>query len=351
MKVLVPCCGGSTRYGTTTPKWMLPSADGRPMLALAVERLGVAPSSMVVAILREHEDAFDATAGIRSALGAEVQVVVHERPTANQPETVARTLELAELREPFLVKDSDNQFVVDGLAEDVGAVCVDSLNHHDAINPRNKSYVQVDRNGLITNIREKSVISDLFSVGGYFFPDPDHYLACYRRLAEDGAADDRELYLSDVIGSMILEGVPFRAHQVKGYEDWGTIREWRQALERRRVCFVSLDGFLFERGSPHFRPTFAEVRPHRGAVDAVRALVEDGRGVVYLSVRPADLAGLTEAQIAAAGLPPAQVVYGCPPSRWTIVTAPDPTLPFVTSTALEADPDDPNLLEKIAGPE
>lgn len=348
MKVIVPCCGRSSRYGTTAPKWMLPAGDGRPMLALAVERLGVASSQLVVAVLREHEEAFHATAGIRSALGADVQVVVHDEPTANQPETVARTIELAHLDEPFLVKDSDNQFVVDGLEEDVGSVCVDSLNHHDAINPRNKSYVQVDRNGLITNIREKSVISDLFSVGGYSFADPDHYLACYRRLAEDGAADDRELYLSDVIGSMILEGVPFRAQQVKGYRDWGTIREWRHALERSRVCFVSLDGFLFERGSLHFRPTFAEARPNDHAVEAVRALVDDGTAVVYLSIRRPELAALTDAQVADAGLPPAQVVYGCPSSRWTIVTAPDPSLPFLTSAAFEADPGDPNLLEKLA---
>ena len=55
-------------------------------------------------------------------------------------------------------------------------MCVDSLNNFDSINPRNKSYLQIDHKGIVTNIREKVVISDLFNVGGYYFTSPERFL-------------------------------------------------------------------------------------------------------------------------------------------------------------------------------
>ncbi len=83
-------------------------------------------------------------------------------------------------------------------------------------------------------------------------------------------------------------------------------------------------------------------------MDAVTELARRGHSFIYLSIRPAALADLTERQLAAAGLPAARVVYGCPISPWVMLTAPDPTLPFQTSHALELGPDDPNLAGKLA---
>jgi hypothetical protein len=50
-----------------------------------------------------------------------------------------------------------------------------------------------------------------------------------------------------------------------------------------------------------------------------------------------------------AGLPQGPVIWNCPIAKWVLVTAPHPTLPFLTSQALEAQPDDMNLLETIDG--
>ena len=347
MKVIVPCGGRSSRYPNQPPKWSLPAHDGRPMLALAVAGLAVNPQNLIVTVLREHEEKFRVRQGLEAAFGWPVQVVVLDQPTRSQPETVARTLEAVGLAEPFLIKDSDNTFVVDSLEQDTNYVCVDSLNNYDQINPRNKSYLQVDHKGLVSNIREKVVISDLFSVGGYSFLDPKQYLDYYNRLSRHTAEWARELYISDVIGAMVLDGIPFRARQISGYQDWGTLTEWRRALLSRRTYFVVLDGFVFERGSAHFRPAFSDVLPNRAAVEALQEMKRRGHTVVFLSIRPPSYQEITEKQLADVGLGPAQVVYGCPISSWVMVTAPHATLPFQTAHALELAADDPNLVSKI----
>lgn len=317
------------------------------MLTLAVDGLKFARDDLIVAILREHEEKYAATSGLDAAFGAPIRCVVIDEPTKSQPETVARTLEALQLEEPFVIKDSDNTFVLDELACETNFVCVDSLNNHDAINPRNKSYVQVDHRGIVTNIREKVVISDLFSVGGYGFLHPEQYLEYYGRLTKKTAEWQRELYTSDIIGAMLLDGLPFRTRQVSGYQDWGTVHEWRRALLSRRTYFVSLDGFVFERGSVYFKPGFSDVKPHPCAVDAVKELRARGHSVVFLSIRPPALAELTERQLAAVGLPIGHVVYGCPIAAWTLVAAPHPTLPFVTCDAFEQSPNERNLAEKL----
>ena len=349
MKVIVPCCGRSSRYPNQPPKWMLPAHDGRPMIALAVSGLAARREDLIVTILREHEERFQVSKGLATAFGAPLAVAILDEPTRSQAETVARTLETTRLAEPFLVKDSDNVFTLDPLAADTNYVCVDSLNHFDAINPRNKSYLQVDHKDVVTNIREKVVISDLFSVGGYAFLSPEQFLEYYRRLTANAAEWNRELYISDVIGAMLLDGIPFRARRIAGYQDWGTVVEWRRALLARRAYFALIDGFLFERGSQHFAPRFADVRPNQNAVEAVQGLAKAGHTIIYLSIRPDDLADTTKQQLESAGLPAGQVVYGCPTAAFTLVTAAHPTLPFETSHALELSPDDPNLASKLAG--
>jgi len=347
MKVVVPCAGRSSRFPNMLPKWMLPDHDGNPMVYSAVSPLGADASDLIFTVLREHADKFDAPAGLRSVFGSSIQCVILDQPTRSQSETVAATVREANISEPFLVKDSDNAFSLPELSMSCSYVSVASLNDFSRINPRNKSYVQIDQEGMITNFREKKVISDLFSVGGYFFSDPQAFMSAYAELSTRASHELGELYLSEIIAYMILQGTVFKMQRAKGYQDWGTIHEWREHLERRRVFLVALDGFLFEHGSRYFQPQFADVKPHAAAVEAVRNLHAQGHVIKYLSMRPQALAEMTEKQLQENELPPGAVVYDCDVAQWVLLTAVNPSLPFRTSHALEVSVDDPYLMEKV----
>jgi hypothetical protein len=346
MKIIVPCCGQSSRYPNQPPKWMLPAADGVPMIRWAVSRLRYSPEDLVVTVLQEHDTKFGVVAGLRKVFPEGVTVVCLPERTRSQSETVAKTLQHLGTEGSFLVKDSDNCFEVEKIHQDFNYVCVDSLNNHEEINPRNKSYVSVDHTGLISNIREKRVISDQFNVGGYYFCSSQEFLRVYETIS--GTDSGREVYISDIIGWMIVHGVPFYAQPVKGYRDWGTIHEWRKFLQQRSAVFVSIDGFVFERGFEHFQPTFDQVKTHGKAAEALRGIVARGAVVIYLSVRPRALADLTYRQLREADLPEGQVVFDCPNARWSFVGAPHPVLPLSGFSGLEVDPLDPSLAEKIA---
>ncbi len=349
MKIIIPCGGRSSRYPNMPPKWMLPDHDGVPMVVRAIEGFDVDLDDVVITILKEHDDRFDARAGIARAFGREIHTVLLEQQTRSQSETVAETLRRTGINEPFLVKDSDNRFDLRPVDASYNYVSVASLNDFDHINPRNKSYAEVDHEDIIVSIREKRVISDLFSVGGYFFTHPSEFLSIFDELSAVPTLKANELYISEIIATMALRGEVFKVRRVTGYQDWGTVHEWRHTLEGRKLYFVSVDGFLFERGSAHFAPAFADAKPHEQAAETVRELVATGHSVIYCSIRPNALEGMTRDAIAALGLPAGQLLMECGVAQWNLVTSPDATLPFTTSRAIEVNADDPNLIEKLDG--
>lgn len=347
MRIIVPCAGRSSRFPDMAPKWMLPDYNGVPMVVRAVEGLDVSPDAFVFTLLREHVERFDAVEGLRRAFGRPVECVILEQQTASQSDTVAETIKRSGIDEPFLVKDSDNFFELTNVDESYNYITVSSLNDFDTINARNKSYVQIDQDGIVINIREKHVISDLFSVGGYFFKDPQEFLNTFDELARTESLKASELYISEIIAHMILNGSSFQAKRALRYQDWGTVHEWRQELERRRVFLVSVDGFLFERGSNHFSPHFHDVAPNPDAVQAVLKMKELQQAIIYLSIRPPELEELTRSQLREQGLPEAQIIFGCGVAQWALVTSSHSSLPFSTSRAFEIEPGTANIVDKL----
>ena len=317
------------------------------MICAAVGGLPIHLDDMIVTLLREHEIRFDATAGLAVAFGRRIETCILEEPTSSQSETIAKTLLATRLNEPFLVKDSDGSFATTKWNDETNFVCVSSLNRSELINPRNKSYVVVDDEGEITAIREKVVISDLFNVGGYFFRSPQQFLGYYEQLTRNPPNDSGELYLSNVIDAMLTDAVPFSTQLVDDYRDWGTLDDWRRDVGHGKSLFVSLDGFVFERGGPFFRPRFSEVKPYAAVVESLRSLSREGVRIIYLSVRSDEWKNLTEKQLADAGLPPGTILYGCPTTKWKFSGSAHATTPFRSVDSLEIEPEHPRLLETL----
>jgi len=326
---------------------MLPAYDGMPMIYWALSSLRYKKEDLILTVLSEHNEKFGVVNGLKEIFGNDICIVTLDQSTRSQAETVAKTLEIAGVNESFFVKDSDNGFELADLEQGDNYICVASLNDFDMINPRNKSYVQVDRRAQIINIREKVVISDLFSVGGYYFSSSDDFQRYYNKLLSDKTDWQTEIYISDVIGAMLLDGIPFRTQHISKYQDWGTITEWEKALLSRKTYFILLDGFLFERGSSLFSPRFQDVKANQNVVDAVRRLVLKGNKIIFISIRDKSYKELTEMQLSKLGLPFADIVFECPVSQYVMITSGHSTLPFQTSLAMEVSPDDTFSLEKI----
>lgn len=141
------------------------------------------------------------------------EVIILERPTTSQPETVFQTIRQANLSGTIFIKDADCSFHGEVLPQN--GVVIYPLEALPWVNPQNKSYVAVDDNFYVTNIIEKKIISHYFLAGGYCFEDAGIYCQYYQRFAEQ-----KGLYLSHIIYAMLLDKHLFRPVLASEYTDF-----------------------------------------------------------------------------------------------------------------------------------
>ena len=137
-----------------------------------------------------------------------------DEPTSSQSETVSIMIDKLNINGNIFINDSDGYFYVDDIQPDT--VCVYSLQDMEDVIAKNKSYVDIDNNGYIKTIVEKTVISELFCCGGYSFSDAQLFSATYKKLTD--IVSESEIYVSHVIQQQLLDGHNFKIIKVNKIE-------------------------------------------------------------------------------------------------------------------------------------
>lgn len=145
------------------------------------------------------------------------KVIILDEPTHNQAETVYQTIVKEKIEGAVFIKDSDGYFSSDFTISN--GIAIYPLDKLDMVNPKNKSYVEVDDQFYITNIIEKRIISRYFNAGGYLFEDANQFCDYYLRFkGQEG------IYMSHIVYTMLLDKIPFRPFEVNDFQDWGNQR-------------------------------------------------------------------------------------------------------------------------------
>jgi hypothetical protein len=262
--------------------------------------------------LQEHEDKYQFSAGFVNELNdlgvCEKSFLMYlNEPTSSQSETVNALIEGNDLEGFIFVKDSDNYYECD--ITEGNQVAYFDLNSEDNINARNKSYIQLDVNGIVTNIVEKNVISSTFSCGGYGFADAKEFSAAFNKLKDMQG----ECYISHIIYDMMLSGSKFSGLEVNVYKDWGTLDVWREYKKQYKTLFVDIDGTLVTNSSIQFPPYVGSGSPLTNNIECLRNLHNEGKIYIVLTTsRPEFLRDTTVEEMKRHNMPYDQLVMGLP---------------------------------------
>ena len=345
MKTLIlPVAGKSSRFPGMRPKWLLTMPDGKLMLEKAVEKLNMSDYDRVVVVcLKEHLVSylsFETFESILKNLGHHnVDSCVLEEETFSQSETVAMAIKKTNIQGAFFVKDCDNVF--DFRWEGGNEIAVLDIHKIELVDAKSKSYVDVDALGFVTNIVEKHVISNYFCCGGYGFSDAEKFLRHVRTIKSQ-----KEVYLSHVIYSMIMEGDSFRVNQASHYLDWGTLREYRHYMKSFITIFCDVDGVLLENGSKFGKKGWL-TEPISENLDTISRL--QASSMLYLvitSSRPESEKGYIAKRLAEFKVYPDQYVMGLPHTRRVLVNDFSLTNPFPSAISVNVERDS-KLLSSI----
>jgi hypothetical protein len=350
--LIIPAAGRSSRFPNMRPKWMLTHPNGNLMVAEAIRGLNLDDFDKIhLVYLREHEEQFRVGAGLREQfaelnLADKLNLIELPQPTAHQPETIARAIELGDIEGPICIKDTDNYFTAKAQAGNF--VSFYDLAKMSEVNPGNKSYLKFEENGFVTQIAEKNIISRFFCTGLYGFASATEYLHYYRPLASEP-----NLYLSHLIFKMLLEDCTFHALPVGDYLDWGTVRDWSRFKSEYLCIMTDLDGCLVENSAQHFPPIWGETRAIRENVDVLNKLYDSGLvQVIITTSRKESFRDRTIAQLQREGIKYHSIIFGLLHGKRVLVNDYSKTNPYPSSVAinLKRNSDElSSLLESVIG--
>ncbi len=220
--LIVPVAADKPEYCNKLPYVFALGEDGiivciKSILGLPLDHF----DTIYFAILRKHDERFYIADSLQmqcKRLGLpNVKIVILDKPTCDQVETVFITIQQEKVSGSLYIKDADSYFESDEVMQN--GVAIYPIEELELLDPRDKSYVAVDDMYYITNIIEKSVIDHHISAGGYAFEDTEEFCTYY-----NGLRHYERLYLSHIIYAMLLDKNTFRPFMVKNYKDWGTKR-------------------------------------------------------------------------------------------------------------------------------
>jgi hypothetical protein len=227
--LILPCAGNSSRYTETIPKFLLknPLYDSLIMVACSIKGLPIDDYDKVcVVILEEHEKKYNATKEIEDnfeKIGLKDKLTVSIiKVSDSAADTVSQCITQESIEGLIIIKDCDDYFTVDGIGPN--EIATVSLNDCGKIHASNKSYVSKNEEGLVLNIVEKQVISSDFCCGLYTFQQAKKFIEAHNEIKSYGSLD--EIYISNIIFQLILQGESFKILKANNFIDWGTQEDW-----------------------------------------------------------------------------------------------------------------------------
>jgi len=341
MEIIMPCAGLSTRFPNMRPKYLLSDYNNRLMIENAAKNF-IGKYNVTIAILKQHNEMFNAENKLRDAFGDKVNIVVLNEPTSGPADTVYQAIMNSEYFfssvSPMLIKDCDGFYDTDLV--DGNAIYVSKLSKNpDIRNAPAKSYTITNEHGIITSVVEKQIVSNSFCVGGYQFASIGEYVDTFEKLKDNATS---EIFVSNIIDYMISNGAVFNEKEVENFVDVGTADDWFK-FNNKPTYFCDIDGTIIKTKDFHDDP----YEPIQKNVDAL--LKEQARGckLVFVTARKKRYEEYTNKILTEMGFVNYVLVMEANHSRRVLINDYANSNPFPSAVALNLKRDSDNLGDMI----
>lgn len=218
--LVVPMAGDGQRFvsaGYKQPKPFI-DVDGKPMIARVLDNLNL-PHFETVLIARNEHMAAEARQVAELKAGNDwLSFVGIDGLTEGSVSTILRAREKIHRDAPLLIANCDQivdfdctEFVEDALSKNLdGSILVF---REPARNPK-WSYVKTGPDGLVTEAREKIPISDLATVGIYFFAKGAYFLDAALDMIAHNDRVNNEFYTCPVYNYLIAAGRKIGTYEI-----------------------------------------------------------------------------------------------------------------------------------------
>jgi dTDP-glucose pyrophosphorylase len=227
VNIVIPMAGRGKRFteaGYACPKPFI-DVNGKPMIIRVVENLKISDTCCFIFIcLQEFIDKFGSTFEkmIRDCIGNNFKIVIVNQVTEGAACTVLLTEKYINNDDELVIANCD-QLVLDN---DFNQKSIDYYRKHKVdggilcfLNDSPKwSYVKLS-NSKIVEVVEKQVVSNLATVGIYYFSKGKTFVDCAKSMILNNMRVNGEFYVAPVFNGMIIRGLsvlPFLVNEMVG---------------------------------------------------------------------------------------------------------------------------------------
>jgi len=233
MNVLIPMAGNGSRFaqaGYTFPKPLI-EVHGKPMIQVVVENIAV-DANFIFVVQKSHREKYNLDSML-SLICPGCKIVEVDGVTEGAACTVLLAKQFIDNDEPLVIANSD-QFIEWNSLEFFYKMNEQNLDagivSFKATHPK-WSYAKVDDNGFVTEVAEKNPISDIATVGVYYWKQGKDFVKYAESMISKDIRVNNEFYVCPVFNEAILDGLKIKTFDVPKMWGIGTPEDLNYFLE------------------------------------------------------------------------------------------------------------------------
>ena len=221
MNVLIPMAGAGTRFqqaGYTFPKPLI-DVKGKPMIQVVVDNLNI-EATYIYVVQKEHRAKYNLDT-LLNLITPGCKIVEVDGLTEGAACTTLLAKEYINNNQPLLMANSDqfvewdsNEFMYKMIEQKVDGGIVT----FNATHPK-WSFAKIDEYGYVTEVAEKNPISDIATVGVYYWAKGSDYVKYTEQMIEKNIRVNNEFYVCPVFNEAISDGKKIKTFNIE--KMWG----------------------------------------------------------------------------------------------------------------------------------
>ena len=233
LNVLIPMAGAGSRFATagyTFPKPLI-DVEGKPMIQVVVENLNI-DANYIYVVQKSHREKFNLDT-LLNLITPNCTIVEVDGVTEGAACTALLAKEFIDNGNPLFFANSDqfvewdsNEFFYKMNENDAdGGIPVFHSTH-----PK-WSFAKLDDDGFVTEVQEKNPISDLATIGFYYWKHGSDFVKYAEEMIEQDIRVNGEFYVCPVYNNAIKGGLKVRTFDTPKMWGLGTPEDLKHYLE------------------------------------------------------------------------------------------------------------------------
>tara|TARA_E500000318_G_scaffold104400_1_gene110346 strand:- start:7180 stop:8544 length:1365 start_codon:yes stop_codon:yes gene_type:complete len=233
LNVLIPMAGAGSRFekaGYTFPKPLI-DVKGKPMIQVVVENLNI-KANYIFVVQKSHREKYNLDT-LLNLISPNCKIVEVDGITEGAACTALLAKEFIDNDKPLFFANSDqyaewdsNEFLYKMNETDADGGMVT----FKATHPK-WSFAKINESGLVTEVAEKKPISDIATVGFYYWKKGSDFIKYAEEMIDKNIRVNNEFYVCPVFNQAIEDSKEIRTFNIKKLWGLGTPEDLKEYLE------------------------------------------------------------------------------------------------------------------------